>query len=256
MTPEEKLNSGVKLLREVMAELQTSLQTERTRKRGGVVRDIHRVAGMLEESPTFFSQAGQDRVVERLLQGKRGGVFADIGGYDGLTGSNTLFFEMFRGWTGILVEPAPTQMRKAQELRRCDCFAYGVAGQARTLEFMEVTAGYTQMSGFLDSYDANLLAQVRGDPRHTETVHTLQAKPLGDILSEAGLSQVDFLSLDVEGGEMDILQNFDFDAFDIEIWSIENNTSDPAIPALMQDKGYDLVEFAGVDDIFRKRRKS
>ena len=61
------------------------------------------------------------------------------------------------------------------------------------------------------------------------------------------------MSLDVEGGEVDILSNFDFDAFDIQLWSIENNTQSTVIPELMRDNGYDLIKFAGVADIFRKR---
>ncbi|MBC6443120.1 MAG: FkbM family methyltransferase [Rhodobacteraceae bacterium] len=253
MAPEEKIKSAIRLLNEAFHELQAAAKSERTRRRAPITRDIHRVARMLEDPPCYYSQAGQDRVVDRLLLGKQGGVYADIGGYNGVTGSNTLFFEIFRGWSGILVEPAPAQLRQAEAVRRCPCYGYAVAGEACTLEFMEVTAGFTQMSGFLDTYDANLLAQVRGDPRHREKIHTLEAKPLGSILAQGGLNRIDYLSLDVEGGEMDILRSFDFDAFDVQIWSIENNTANSALPELMKEQGYDLVEFAGVDDIFRKR---
>ena len=253
MTPQDKISSARQLLGEARKALAEALQSERSRRRGDLMRQMHALSNMLETEPRFFSQAGQDRLVDGLLNGKHDGVFADVGGYDGVTGSNTLFFEIFRGWSGILVEPAPTQMRKAEAVRRCPCIPVAVAGAARDLEFMEVTQGYTQMSGFLDSYDANLLAQVRGDPRHQEVVHTLQAKPLGDILGDAGLGKIDYLSLDVEGGEMDILETFDFNAFDITLWSIENNTGQPDIPKLMQDRGYDLLEFAGVDEIYRKK---
>lgn len=254
MTPDEKLQEVDRLLAEVRAEAEAALGQSRDGRRGQILQTLHRALGKIATPALHFSQAGQDRVVEHLLQGKRGGVFADIGGYDGVTGSNTFYFERFMGWTGILVEPSPVQMRRARACRTCDCLQYAVAGTARTVEFMEVTAGYTQMSGFLDSYDPDLLARVRGDDRHAEEIHRLQARPLGDILSEAGLQRVDYLSLDVEGAEMDILSRFDFDTFDIDIWSIENNTNKPEIPALMRDRGYDLVEFAGVDQIFRKRR--
>lgn len=242
-----------RLLVEARDSLTEALGRERSRRRGAMIRDLHALGRMLEEGSPYFSQAGQDRIVDRLLGGRRNGVFADIGGYDGVTGSNSLFFEMFRGWSGILVEPAPTQLRKAQAVRRCPCLAYAVAGSQGMRDFMEVTAGYTQMSGFLDGYDADLLARVRGDARHRERIHSLAARPLGAILAEAGLSRIDFLSLDVEGGEMDILESFDFAAFDVTLWSIENNTAGSELPALMADRGYDLVEFAGVDDLFRKR---
>lgn len=253
VTPFEKIEQARRLLAEAQRELAGALETDRSRRRGQIVQELHRIATMLDGSPGHFSQAGQDRIVDRILGGRRGGVFADIGGYDGVTGSNTLFFEVFRGWSGILVEPAPTQLRKAEAVRRCRCIGAAAGGRAGELDFMEVTEGFTQMSGFLESYDADLLARVRGDPRHREVIHRMPVRPLGEILAEAGLGRIDYLSLDVEGGELEILENFDFGAFDVRVWSIENNTGRPEIPRLMAERGYDLVEFAGVDEIYRKR---
>jgi FkbM family methyltransferase len=253
MTPQEKITQARQLLAQAGRELSEALQKERSRSRGLIQRELHAISTITGEGLHYYSQAGQDRIVDRVLAQKSNGVFVDVGGYDGVTGSNTLFFEMFRGWHGILVEPAPTQLRKARDVRRCPCLGFAVAGHAGTLDFMEVTHGYTQMSGFLDSYDRDLLARVRGDTRHQEVIHTLAAKPLGEILTEQQIYKVDFLSLDVEGGELDILRNFDFTAFDIDLWSIENNTQNAEIPELMRDNGYDLIEFVGVDDLFRKR---
>lgn len=254
MTPTEKIAQARKLLDEAARELTAKLQTERSRARGAITRELHGLGSLRGEVAQYYSQAGQDRIVDNVLGQKTGGVFVDVGGYDGVTGSNSLFFELFRGWSGILVEPAPTQLRKAEAVRRCPCLGYAVAGETGTLEFMEVTKGFTQMSGFLDSYEPDLLMRVRGDKRHEEVVHRLETKTLNDILSAQKIEQVDFLSLDVEGGEMGILTSFNFDAVDVDIWSIENNTQDAVIPEMMRDNGFDLIEFAGVDDIFRKRR--
>lgn len=252
MSAFESIKAARRLLEDARTQLLDALKDERTRRRAPMMRDLYEIERMLGQH-RYFSQAGQDRIIDAMLGGKQGGVFADIGGYDGVTGSNTLFFELFRDWAGVLVEPAPTQFRRAQSVRRCDCLPYAVAGEPGQLEFMEVTSGFTQMSGFLADYKPDLLEQVRKDPRHAEVIHTLDAKPLGDILSEAQLGEIDFLSLDVEGAEMAILESFDFNAFDVNFWSIENNGGHADLPKLMNAKGYDLVEFAGVDDIFRKR---
>lgn len=254
MTAKDKIDQATKLLQEVHLELTAGLKSERGRARGDMLRQAHNIANMLSPSQTFYSQAGQDRTVDRLLGGKRGGVFVDVGGYDGVTGSNTLFFEMFRGWSGILIEPSPVQLSRAKMVRNCPCHGLGVAGKAGSFDFMEVTAGYTQMSGFLDSYNPDLLAKLRKNPNHSEVIHKLQSKKLQTILNQASLKKIDFLSLDVEGGEVEILTNFPFEKFDIEFWSIENNTQSSTIPELMKANGYDLVEFAGVDDIYRKSK--
>ena len=254
MKSHEKIKQAQALLQEAHLELSAFLKTERSRRRGEALHQIHTISNMLSPSPLFFSQAGQDRLIDRLLGGKRDGVFVDIGGYDGVTGSNTLFFEVFRNWTGILVEPSPTQLKLAENARKCPCLGYAVAGKSGKADFMEVTSGYTQMSGFLDSYDADLLSKVRTNPQHKEVIHNLPKKTLQSILEEQKLNKIDFLSLDVEGGEMDILTNFPFDKFDIDVFSIENNTQSSDLPQLMKSKGYDLVEFVGVDDIYRKAK--
>ena len=53
-------------------------------------------------------------------------------GYNGVTGSNTLFFETMRGWTGLLVEPATTPFEAARNVRRCDCVQLAVAAAIST----------------------------------------------------------------------------------------------------------------------------
>jgi len=254
MKPHEKIKEATRLLQEAHQELAGFLKTERGRRRGEAMRQVHTILNMISPAPLFFSQAGQDRVIDRMLGGKRDGVFADIGGYDGVTGSNTLFFEVFRNWTGILVEPSPTQLEMAQAARRCKCLGFAVAGKTGKAEFMEVTSGYKQMSGFLDSYNADLLGKVRSNPQHKEVVHKLSKMALASILNQQKLKKIDFLSLDVEGGEMDILTSFPFEKYEIDIFSIENNVQSSNIPQLMKSKGYELVEFVGVDDIYRKTK--
>ena len=252
MKSHEKINEARRLLQEAHQELSDFLKTERSRRRGEALRQIHAISNMLSPTPLFFSQSGQDRVIDRLLGGKRDGVFVDVGGYDGVTGSNTLFFEVFRNWTGILIEPSPNQLERAKAARKCSCLGFAVAGIPGKAQFMEVTSGYTQMSGLLNSYEKDILAKVRGNPQHKEAIHNLPKKKLQSILNKQKLKKIDYLSLDVEGGEMDILTSFPFEKYDIDLFSIENNAQSSDLPQLMKSKGYDLVEFVGVDDIYRK----
>lgn len=253
MTPAEKLNEAKRLATEARQDIHTFLKDDRSRKRGAAMRLGYEADRLLGLADMFFSQAGQDRVIRNLIKSKRKGVFVDVGGYDGITGSNTLHFEKFLGWTGILIEPSPVQLNKAKEVRSCACLGYAASGETGKAEFLEVTQGYTQMSGFLDSYDPDLLARVRGNPAHRETIHTLQKRRLNDILEDQNIRKIDYVSLDVEGGEISILKDFDFNRFDVTLWSIENNTKTPQIHEIMSKAGYELVEFAGEDEIYRKK---
>ncbi|MEM7189422.1 MAG: methyltransferase, partial [Pseudomonadota bacterium] len=57
----------------------------------------------------------------QFFRGKRNGTFVEIGGYDGITGSNCLFFELMRGWSGLLIEPSPMFHAQAAAFRRATC---------------------------------------------------------------------------------------------------------------------------------------
>lgn len=253
MTPSERISEAAKLLRQTEAETVKALHGLKDRRRAPLVRRLHEVRRMVNPAYTYTSQAGQDAVIDQILKHKRGGSFVDVGGFDGVTGSNTLFFEAQRKWTGLLVEPVPANLEKAASQRRCPCLPFAVSDKDGDAAFLEVQEGYTQMSGLIDSYDPDLLNQVRDDSRHKETTITVQTRRLSTILRENDLMHPDFISLDIEGGEVACLSDFPFADHNVQVWSIENNTGTSEITQIMRDNGYDLAEFAGPDDIFVKR---
>lgn len=249
----ENIAQARRLLRKEATKLQKALETERSRKRGPLVRRYHEVRQMLSPLYTFSSQAGQDFVIDQVMKHKRGGTFLDVGGYDGVTGSNTFFLETNRGWTGALVEPVKAQLDKATAYRQCPCIGVAVAPTEGEADFIEISEGFTQMSGLAASYDKNLLKTVRDDKRHKENVVRVQTKTLSSIIADTGVTDPDFISLDIEGGELACLKAFPFKDHDVKAWAIENNTGTPEIKTIMADCGYDLIEFCGPDEVYFKR---
>ncbi|MCF6444721.1 FkbM family methyltransferase [Nereida sp. MMG025] len=254
MTLSDRLDQAQSELRRLEADIRQALADRKDRSRAPLNRRLHELRRMLNPNYHYASQAGQDAIIDRYFQGKTGGTFIDVGGFDGVTGSNSVFFEAFRKWTGLLVEPVPSNLEKAQSVRRCPCLPYAVSDQDGAATFLEVQEGYTQMSGLVDSYDPDLLSQVRQDKRHKEATITVETRRLSTILRDHDLMHPDVISLDIEGGELACLQDFPFGDHDVQVWSIENNTGASDIPQIMRDNGYDLIEFAGPDDIFAKRR--
>ncbi len=199
----------------------------------------------------YASEAGQDFYLDtRVFGGRRSGVFLDIGGHDGVRGSNTLYFERVLGWTGLLVEPVPARLAEARAARGCLCLGCAVGPRDGRAEFLVVEAGYTAMSGLLESYDPAMLAAVRAHPAHRERIVEVETRTVAGLLREAGLRAVDFVSLDIEGGEVAALEGFPFAEVPVGAWAVENNRGDGAVARILAAAGYMAVEHLGRDEIF------
>ena len=249
----ENVTEARRLLRKEATKLQKALDNNRSRERGPLVRRFHEVRQMLSPLYSYTSQAGQDFVIDQIMKHKRDGTFVDVGGYDGVTGSNTFFLETNRGWTGTLVEPVKAQLVKAAELRTCPCIEAAIAPTEGEADFIEISEGFTQMSGLAATYDKKLLQTVRNDKRHRENVTKVKTKTLSSILEYSKIPDPDFISLDIEGGEISCLKAFPFKDHNVKAWAIENNTGTPEIKQLMDENGYDLIEFCGPDEVYFKR---
>lgn len=250
----ERMNAMRRELIDMQTALVEALKDEKTRKRAALNRQLHELRQMMTPAYAYMSQAGQDAVIDRHFRNKMGGTFIDVGGYDGITGSNTVFFEKWRGWTGVLIEPVTANLNQAKRVRDCPCLGFAVAAKAGRASFISVTEGFTQMSGLSDSYDPDMLQKVRANPRHKEDRIEIETKPLPTILEEAGIAHPDFISLDIEGGELAILEAFSFADHRVGAWAIENNTGTRDIAQLMRSHNYDLIDFCGPDEIYALRK--
>ena len=220
----------------------------------GRLWEIERAQG---HYPRCFSQFGQDYWIhENVFADTENGTFLEIGGYDGITGSNCIFFEKFRKWQGLIVEAAPGLLEKIRYTRDAKVIHAALADKDGVADFFNITSGYTQMSGLLEHYSPELLKQVRANPMHREELVTVPTISLGTLLSSNAMDKVDYCSLDIEGGEMMVLEGFDFDAFDITVFSIENNRrrESQALGDLLRSAGYSRATILGVDEIWVRHR--
>lgn len=250
MTDQERLTAARQDLLKLSNEISGRLKQTKDRRRAEDVRRLHEIRSMLDPLNGYASQAGQDRVIDRLFNGKRGGVFVDVGAYDGITGSNSYFFEKHRGWTGFMVEPVEFFRQKAERLRSSICLPFAVSDADGEAQFMAVTEGFTQMSGLVDQYDPAMLRKVRDDKRHKEDLVTVKTRKLADLLDDQGITAPDYISLDIEGGEVAALSTFPFSKYQIGAWSIENNSGSAEIRDIMQTHDYKLIEYCGPDEVY------
>lgn len=203
-----------------------------------------------------FSQHGQDLFVYEMFFKNRDspGYFVDIGAYDGMTYSNSLFFERHLGWPGICIEPLPLAFQALRANRKAICLNCAVADQDGVAKFADVDMpNYGKMySGLSTEFDPRHAAIIKA---HATAVRVIEVptRRLAQILDEHGVRAIDYLSVDTEGGELKILMNIDLKAYDVRVISVENNYRELAIPGYLMGLGYRWIRtIAGFDEVFAK----
>ncbi len=121
-----------------------------------------------------------------------GGFFIEAGANDGIAQSNTLFFERYQKWSGILIEPIP-ELASACRANRPNCIVESFA----LVPF-----------GFKESYVESCEIQ-----NITTYELNVPARTLSSILDQHSVQEIDLLSLDVEGFELSVLQGLDLDKY-------------------------------------------
>ncbi|XRB07700.1 methyltransferase [Pycnococcus provasolii] len=224
-------------------------------KLGSGTYRLHKPTGA--KAGTFqWSQEGQDRVVDKLLKAKRDGFFIEIGGYDGESLSNTLFFEMRRNWTGLLVEANPRSYGiMIGKDRRCAMVNACISRDVKSMQF-KLGGALTSATGLMSAshskridHDASKYA--RSNPGWGEVAET-RCTTLNALLDQLGVNHVDYFSLDVEGAEMYILQSIDWSQVTIDVVTIEVQEHRAQIQSFMEARGYRRVIPPPVpnDDVF------
>lgn len=189
------------------------------------------------------AQLGQDLVAYALHRGKKDGFFVDIGAHDGSFISNTLLFEKL-GWQGFCVEANPQTFAKLRQNRTCTCY---------NLAIYSANIGTTRMisrgDGGLDTLQVNLTAahkkrlenEISGEFMEFE----VQTATFDEVMkNHPNTTHIDFLSLDVEGGELEVLKGIDFDKFSFSLMSIEHNhikQQKREITDFLASKGYRVL---------------
>lgn len=219
--------------------------------RGMLLDEKWHLLKIMGNLPMYASESGQDHFIDTtIFNTKKGGVFVDIGAFDGVHGSNTLFFEKFRGWTGLLVEAAPKHFAKCVEWRGQPCVQAAVSDQNGIDSFVEVTKGLEMMSGLISSFPKEVIEMFETGRMGETRVLPVETVRLDTLLKQHALHQIDYLSIDIEGGELAALRDFPFDEYDIRVISLEMNANQSKLRTLMAENGYKRAACIGVDEIY------
>lgn len=228
----------------------------------------------------YHSQMGQDLFLNRWIFKDGGpGFFVDVGAFDGTLGSNTFYFEKRLGWTGVAFEPNPpafaelTRNRSCQAIQAC---AYNRDGEVSFVALSEKDArrrteailrpvnlsalaldpahGAVMLSGIEEHIDnMGRLEKAQKAWDLERSLVTVPCYRIDGVLDRAGVSTVDYLSIDVEGAELEVLQGIDFSRVKVNVIGVERSQRFPDVYRLLTESGFEYHGLLFFDEIFVNR---
>ncbi|XP_076048213.1 uncharacterized protein LOC143029453 [Oratosquilla oratoria] len=213
---------------------------------------------MKEESENFYRAK-----LTKLFLGKERLFFVEAGALDGESMSNTLWLERFQKWSGLLVEPdslsfaaLKTKNRKAWSANVCLS-----PGSFPSQELLATPSHHGDIGGVKFGYRMRAMHALANflpyQNYESSWFIPVQCLPLQSLLLALQVSKVDLLSLDVEGGEMAIIENFDLDKFNVQVLCLEWKKAWETLGVIdrMKELGY-LVYASRPEDLILVRKGS
>ena len=181
----------------------------------GVETDEQTSGTSNEHFKGFHSQWGQDRYVAHYLTSLKSttkqGIYIELGANDGLTHSNTAYFEQILSYDGLCVEPTEQNYKRLKINRpTCKSVHGGVHNQcpkSGTRDFLMFADPHSGLSGWVDTYAQDY------EGAYVSTRETVPCYKMSTLLEDNGFSnrEIDYLSLDTEGAELTVLKSMGFE---------------------------------------------
>ena len=197
------------------------------------------------------AQLNQDVWVLENCNFKKGGFFVEFGATNGILLSNTYLLESAFEWSGICAEPNPEFFAQLGQNRRCSVSSDCISGETgKTVRFIAAD----EFGGFAEHANADMHAEKRKAYAESGQILELTTISLHDFLIKHDAPKtIDYLSIDTEGSEYEILAAFPFEEWDIHFITVEHNFTSmrEKIASVMQIHGYACIE-AQWDDWYFK----
>jgi len=169
--------------------------------------------------------------LKKYLDYKKSGIYIELGAFDGIFQSNTKWLEDDYGWTGILIEPSPNKYkeclnnRKNNIIHNCACVSFDYTNERIKGDFIGTP-----------------MCSVGGKRKNRASTQEVKAFTLQKLIDDSKYKEIDFLSLDVEGYELEVLKGINFFSQKIKFFLIEIYDKDKdSIFNFMQKNNYVLI---------------
>jgi FkbM family methyltransferase len=204
----------------------------------------------------YKSQYQQDQFIDKVVFNKKNkGFFIDIGAHDGVTFSNSFFFEKERNWDGICIEPNPSVFNILINNRNSKNYNVCIGNQNSMVEFTQIE-GYSEMlSGVSEKYNKEHLIRINQEIKEKGgQIKIIKSKMVKlATIEDLENKTVDFISIDTEGNELAIIESIDFNILNVNCLVIENNYNDTKIVERLEQNNFKLLYKLHTDQVFIRK---
>lgn len=200
-----------------------------------------------------YSQLGQDMQVLDFYKNKANGYFVEVGASNGIELSNTYLLETKYGWKGVCCEPVPFKFEELVQNRpNSVCVKEAVYYESGLTVTFDIANDSVLLSGISQHIDVHCSTVDKNKTTISATTITLL-----DVLDQAKAPAfIEYLSLDTEGSEYEILKPFDFSKYTFGLIDVEHNFYEPRrthIRDLLVANGYEYLGENKWDDRYKHR---
>jgi FkbM family methyltransferase len=205
----------------------------------------------------FFSQFGEDKILFEICHRKTSGFCVEVGANNGIDDSTSLFFENI-GWKCILVEPNPSLCKEIREKRKALLYECAASNRTdtKTLYVVEGAARSDGLSTISTNQEVHDRIKSHGFVSSPIRVNTMT---LDTILTDAQINcDIDFVSIDVEGHEYEVLEGFSLERWKPLIILVEDNSDfeSKVVKNYLKRFGYSRFMRTGVNDWYAHHRNN
>lgn len=187
---------------------------------------------------TIFGQEVEDGLRRAFFSDTERGYFVEVGANHPERSSQTFDLER-SGWTGVLIEPQPDLAEELRQRRSAKVYAEGCSSRANSGSRMTL-----HLAGGHSSFDKSLnLAEIKPHGAIEVPVRTLD-----QLLTDAGIPYIDFISIDVEGHELEVLDGFDLARWRPRLILIEDLILHLRLHRSLTQRGYRWLRRTGINN--------
>lgn len=197
-----------------------------------------------------YSQFGEDIFLKNYFSDLNSGTYVDVGAHHPFRYSNT-YWAYRNNWHGINIEPNVNLIKLFELYRPNDLnINCGISDEVGRLEY------YKFDSPELNSFDANRIEHCIHHGYRFIGTEDVPVRPLSEILDEYGIKKIDFISIDTEGFDLQVIKSIDF-GVDIQLLVVEQDVTLEDLPKtdvykFLKEKGYRVIAQYNISVFYEK----